>query len=53
MTLVGILKIFLTREEDEVEHVLQNFLYKMFLIGRDVLFVIAIIFTVIAVLTNR
>lgn len=53
MTLVGVFKILLSRDDDEVEQTLQNFFCKMFLIGRAVCFVLAILFTVIAVITNR
>lgn len=53
MTLVGILKILLSCEDDEAELSIQNFLYKMLLFGRDVCFILAVVFTVIAVFTNR
>lgn len=53
MTLVGILKILLSCEDDEVERTVQNFLYKMLLVGRDVCFILAVVFTVVAVITNR
>lgn len=53
MTLVGVFKILLSREDDEVEQTLQTFFSKMYVIGKVVCFILAIIFTVIAVITNR
>lgn len=52
MTLVGVFKILLSRDDDEVEQTLQNFFCKMFLVGRAVCFILAILFTIIAVITN-
>lgn len=54
MTFVRAIKIILfSKDDDDVEHSLQTFFCKMLFIGRALCYVLAVVFTVIAVITNR
>ena len=51
--MAGVLKLVLSRNDDEVDDTLHNFFCKMFLVGKAICFILAVLFTIIAVITNR